>query len=233
MDLIPLSCGAHRVAILILATLLMTGCDTNPQSQPTSPASAATPVSGALPTPTDYQSVCDLEASVCSCVGIYKSSYCGQSLPAALFRPLSLPTLHEGQPCPTTQGHYVATHDFAGVALGTGPVEPLMSPVSGFRLDRSTGWYLSKTLWFSAPSYPGPALVRGARIDGNGPVGFGEQPLIGHLVIPPGPTVNEGPDGYRQAPGGTFVRSLGCYAWQVDGLDFSYAIVFEAAAGTS
>ncbi len=89
------------------------------------------------------------------------------------------------------------------------------------------GWYGYKTLWFTLPSYTDAVLIRGARIDGDGPVGFGEGPRIGHLIIPPGPTVN-GHDGYREAPGGTFVKSPGCYAFQVDGLSFSYTIVFVA-----
>jgi hypothetical protein len=89
------------------------------------------------------------------------------------------------------------------------------------------GWYGTKTLWVIAPEYMGPVLIRGAQLDGNGPVGFGENPLIGHLVIPPGPTVNMLPDGSRTAPGGTYVKGPGCYALQVDGLDFSYVIVFD------
>jgi hypothetical protein len=72
----------------------------------------------------------------------------------------------------------------------------------------------------------GPVLVRGAQLDGNGPVGFGEAPLIGHLIIPPETTLNM-LNGSRTAPGGTFVKGPGCYALQVDGLTFSYVIVFN------
>jgi len=89
------------------------------------------------------------------------------------------------------------------------------------------GWYSSKTLVVIAPSYAGPLLVRGTQLDGNGSVGFGEAPLIGHLVIPPGPTVNMLDDGSRTAPGGTFVKGPGCFALQLDGLTFSFVIVFE------
>jgi hypothetical protein len=42
-----------------------------------------------------------------------------------------------------------------------------------------------------------------------------------------GPTLN-GRDGWRQWPGGTWLRTPGCYAWQIDGTDFSDVIVFEA-----
>jgi hypothetical protein len=153
---------------------------------------------------------------------------CSQSVPASLLRPLRLPKVGAGQDCPTTASHHVLTEDFGGVALGTGPVEPLVQGSVNELAPWPAGWYGFKTLWFAVPSYSGPALIRGARIDGDGPVGFGENPFLGHLVFPPGPTVNEGLDGYRQLPGGTYVRSQGCYAWQVDGADFTYVIVFKA-----
>lgn len=106
---------------------------------------------------------------------------------------------------------------------------PVRAGIRQGRLDAwPDGWYSSKTLWVVAPSYSGPVIVRGVQLDGNGPVGFGEGPAIGHLIIPPEPTVNMLDDGSRTAPGGTFVKTPGCYALQVDGLDFSFVIVFEA-----
>jgi hypothetical protein len=147
-----------------------------------------------------------------------------------------LPKIRPAEPCPTTSGHQVETQGFGGVALGPGPVEPLIA-AAGDKLHgvahidpdtRSDGWYYFKTLWFVRPSYTGPVLVRGAQIDGPGRVAFGEGPVIGHLIIPPGPTINDYPDVHRTAPGGTYVQSPGCYAWQVDGTDFSYVIVFKA-----
>jgi hypothetical protein len=139
-------------------------------------------------------------------------------------RPLHLPKIELGAQCPTTPGHEVRTAAFSVFALGNGPVEP---GIAGGQLDAwSDGWFGFKTLWFAVPSYQGPVLIRGARIDGDGPVGFGEGPRIGHLIIPVGAAVNETADGYRTAPGGTFVVAPGCYAWQVDGLSFSDVIVF-------
>ncbi|HEV8688078.1 MAG TPA: hypothetical protein VGQ84_12440, partial [Gaiellaceae bacterium] len=35
-------------------------------------------------------------------------------------------------------------------------------------------------------------------------------------------------DGWRTWPGGTWLRTPGCYAWQIDGTDFSNVIVFDA-----
>jgi len=156
-----------------------------------------------------------------------------------LLRPLHLPSVQSTEPCPTTAGHQVETQGFGDVALGPGPVEPLIAaagdPSHGVaQVDsdsRSEGWYWFKTLWFVRPSYAGSVLVRGGRIDGAGRMAFGEGPVTGHLIIPPGPTINEYPDEYREAPGGTYVESPGCYAWQIDGTDFSYQIVFKAVRG--
>jgi hypothetical protein len=150
-----------------------------------------------------------------------------------------LPKVQPAEPCPTTTGHQVQTQGFGGVALGPGPVEPLIAaagdPLHGVaQVDsdaRSEGWLWFKTLWFVRPIYAGPVLIRGGRIDGAGRVAFGEGPVTGHLIIPPGSTFNEHPDGYREAPGGTYVESPGCYAWQIDGTDFSYEIVFNAVRG--
>jgi hypothetical protein len=36
-------------------------------------------------------------------------------------------------------------------------------------------------------------------------------------------------DGFRTTPGSTWVTSAGCYAWQVDGRNFSEVIVVDAA----
>jgi hypothetical protein len=192
-----------------------------PSAQPTA---ASAPDSSGLPTPTDYKTVCDLEASVCSCHGVNASPICTQSLPISVMRPLHLPVVAAGQPCPSTPAHHVKAADFGGDALGTGPVEPM---ALGPRSSWPEGWFGYKTLWFALPGYSDAVLIRGARIDAVGPVGFGEAPVIGHLIFPPGPTVN-GQDGYREAPGGTFVKSAGCYAFQIDGLAFSYVIIFSA-----
>jgi len=217
-----------RASAALWFSLLLAACSqqvstTAGASHRPTPVSDLTP----LPTPMDYRHVCQLEASVCSCAPQLADPTCSQSLPANIVRPLRLPVVSSGDACPTTSDHPESTEDFAGVALGSGQVEPLIgsTPIVALRSD---GWYATKTLWFTIPKYDGPVLVRGARIDGQGPVGFGEQPLIGHLIIPPGPTLNEGLDGYRQAPGGTFVRAPGCYAWQVDGIGFSYVLVFKA-----
>jgi hypothetical protein len=106
-----------------------------------------------------------------------------------------------------------------------------MDAAHGILLDtgQREGWYSFKTLWFTEPSYQGPVRIRGARIDAPGPIAFGEGPDLAELIFPPGPTLN-GRDGWRTAPGGTYVRAPGCYAWQVDGVGFSNIIIFRAVA---
>lgn len=178
-----------------------------------------------LPVPANFEQACRLESQVCI-EGTGK-------IPSELLRPLHLPTLEPGQPCPTTSGQRVVTAAFGGIALGSGLVRPLIAADGDTahgvaRLDPPTGeWYGFKTLWFSDPSYQGPWIVRGAGLGHPGFVAFGEQPSVSELVIPPGDTVNER-DGWREAPGGTWVSGPGCYAWQVDGLGFSAVIVFKA-----
>ncbi len=222
----------HPSVVAAFVSLVLVGCSQQLVTTRPTASLSRTPVSNLtpLPTPMDYRQVCELEASVCSCAPQLQDATCSQSFPTSVIRPLRLPQVTSSEVCPTTSDHRVSTEAFAGVALGTGPVEPLIAATS-LVAERADGWYGTKTLWFTLPSYAGAVLVRGARIDGQGPVGFGEQPLIGHLIIPPGSTINEGSDGYRQAPGGTFVKAPGCYAWQVDGTDFSYVLIFKAVTG--
>ena len=124
--------------------------------------------------------------------------------------------------------------------MGPGPVLPLLAvarPADAgpakqgmLRFRRNPDhprWFSLKTLWFSFPSYQGPALIRGRRLDGSGPVGIGEGPSTADPEFQAGPTVNGG-DGFREWPGATWLRAPGCYAWQVDGLGFSHVIAFTA-----
>jgi hypothetical protein len=78
------------------------------------------------------------------------------------------------------------------------------------------------------PSYQGPLVVRAGPVGHAGQVDFSfDTPrTAGPLVMPPGPTLNS-MDGWRAAPTETWLSSPGCYGWQVDGLTFSYVIVFR------
>jgi len=102
-------------------------------------------------------------------------------------------------------------------------VAVLINPTS------APAWLGLKTLWFSVPAYQGPFVIRAERLGRPGPVALGEGPAVAPLVVPPGPTLNGG-QGWREAPGGLWVKTPGCYAWQVDGLTFSEVIIVQAVA---
>jgi hypothetical protein len=153
---------------------------------------------------------------------------------------LHLPRLRAGAPCPTSLGRRIDNDQFGGTSLGRGPVRPLIAASGGdlahgvlpFRLlpskpSSGRGWSAVKTLWFSEPRYRGPVFVRGRQLGGSAKLVFGEAPTLVDPQWPPQPTRN-GTKGWRQWPGGTYIRSFGCYAWQIDGTTFSTVIVFKA-----
>jgi hypothetical protein len=177
--------------------------------------------------PSTYQQACAAEALAFGCIHIPTGP-----LPAALKHPLHFPALRAGQRCPTSRGTPFSTSDFAGMARGTGPVRVLVGGTRRGIADLSNSsappWLALKTLWFSLPAYQGPFVIRAKRLGRPGPVALGEGPLVGPLVVPPGPTLNSYSSGYRTVPGGLWAKTPGCYAWQVDGLTFSEIIVVRA-----
>jgi hypothetical protein len=188
-----------------------------------------------------YQQACANEGSVCVAGG--SSAGGGGSLPVGpipvvLDRPLHFPVLRPGQRCPASRGSPVNTADFGGIALGAGPVRVVIADTGDLRhgvadlIDPTSRppWLGLKTLWFSVPAYQGPFIIRARRLGQIDPVAMGEGPTVAPLVVPPGPTLN-GSGGWREAPGGLWVRTPGCYAWQVDGLTFSEIIIVRAVVG--
>jgi hypothetical protein len=157
-----------------------------------------------------------------------------------LARPLHFPSLQPGESCPATVGATVSNSFFGGVALGSGPVRVLIANrgdlIQGradLGMTNAPGWLALQTLWFAMPGYDGPFVVRAKRLGENGPIEVqpgqtGLEPGSGPLVVPAGPTLNT-MDGFRTMPGSTWVTSAGCYAWQVDGRNFSEVIVVDAA----
>jgi hypothetical protein len=235
--------------VLALVTAACTSSSPLPAAGKSRPASrpasnAAGPRASALARaglliPATYQQACARETAVCLVSGAGAGgggSLPSGPIPAALNRPLHFPALRPGHRCPASPGRPVSTADFGGVALGTGPVRVLAGGTGGdarrgvadlINPTSSPPWLALKTLWFSVPAYQGPFVIRAQRLGRPGPVALGEGPTIAPLVVPPGPTLN-GTGGWREAPGGLWVRTPGCYAWQVDGLTFSETIVVRA-----
>jgi len=228
-------------ALMLLAGACTPGSSARPSagkgaavSRAVTPKNAAALAREGLLVPATYQQACANEGSICLTGGV--GSVPAGPIPAVLNRPLHFPALRPGQRCPASRGSPVSTDFFRGIALGSGPVRVIVAENTGdvrhgvASLISPTSvppWLGLKTLWFSVPAYQGPFVIRAERLGHPGPVALGEGPTVAPLVVPPGPTLN-GSGGWRTAPGGLWVRAPGCYAWQVDGMDFSEIITVRA-----
>jgi hypothetical protein len=210
---------------------LATACGLASESGSVDPSRIPTATaSGKVPDGLEANWRCRNEVEWCS------SRY--EDVPASLARRLRIPELDRGA-CPTTPGRRYDNGQFSGIALGDGPVQPLIAPgrrsdvrdvlKGNLTFDRlpMTQDYRVKTLWFARPSYQGPVLLRGTELGGSHQTRFGEDGSLVDPLLSAGPTTN-GEHGFREWPGATWVRAPGCYTWQVDGTTFSEVIVFEA-----
>ena len=128
----------------------------------------------------------------------------------------------------------------SGPVNGEGPVYAvLFDGRIGFLGDEGDGWASQKILWMSDDTYDGPALVRGRRIDGAGEARFRREEgdarelfLVrrGWAFIGAPPPLGEQPP-FRMWPSTVLVRDAGCYAFQIDGLNFSTTVVIRAEMG--
>ncbi|GIJ10530.1 hypothetical protein ACFFMR_16055 [Micromonospora andamanensis] len=145
--------------------------------------------------------------------------------------PLRLPSAGPGDACPVTEPRPWSDTDQASRVLGPGP----LYPVADYFVDgvlqlrdedrEQDGTYTKKVRWIGS-GYTGPVLVRAARIDapGSATVTFsytGEPRDDGHYAVLGDPE--------SDLPATTTVSGPGCYAYQVDGVSFSVAVVFRAA----
>jgi hypothetical protein len=81
------------------------------------------------------------------------------------------------------------------------------------------------------PSYRGPVLIRGRRLDGPEALRFGQPGLARELRIPRHVDVSWAgqPPGSRGFPSYLRIHASGCYAVQIDGTNFSRVVVFSAS----
>ena len=139
-------------------------------------------------------------------------------------RTLQLPTLTPGASCPSTPQVGLPTR---GLQIGGRPVPDYGYGHGPVYLSGQLQWFPGQVaILLAAPSYGGPALVRGRRLNGQGGFPFAEP--TGRLSLG------------RSGRGGQWRMALtsldskvspGCYAIQVDGTDFSEVIVFLVQAG--
>lgn len=151
--------------------------------------------------PSTYQQACAKEGSTC------RSNTAG-TIPATLKRRLHFPVLRSDGKCPASHGSVIDNSIFGGIALGNGPVRPIIGEKSvrdarqgiADLLTRTSAppWLVTKTLWFSIPAYQGPFIIRAEKLGSPGPIALGESPTLAPLIVPPGPTLNGGGVGARR-----------------------------------
>lgn len=157
---------------------------------------------------------------------------------SALRRPLHLPVVAPGVPCPVSKVDrrvpWQRIRIFGAAGIGTGPVYPGLGATSGLLnavKDTQYGglWQGQKVFWYVAPSYRDRVLIRGRRLDGPGWLGFnGTRVPKDELRIEPYDTVSWSgqPARSRGIPSAVRGLSSGCYGAQIDGATFSKVVVF-------
>jgi hypothetical protein len=118
-----------------------------------------------------------------------------------------------------------------GLGIGGGPAyaaiggDGVLAYVSAANFG-SAEWGGGKVLWYVRSQQRGPILVRGQQLDGPNAIRFerGDVPAA-ELAFQAG---GSDPGGWSSLPSFTRVRAPGCYAYQVDGTDFTETIVFQA-----
>ncbi len=91
-----------------------------------------------------------------------------------LRRPLHVPKLPPGAPCPRALGRQVSPD--IGLAYGKGPAYAVLGVADGLvhfgGARREGGWWYVKVLWVVNPAHKGPVLIRGRQVDGRNGLRF-------------------------------------------------------------
>lgn len=142
---------------------------------------------------------------------------------------------HKAFACPVTRGHDVST-PLTGrlVVLGRPPVEvrvdnrgDLRSGVTVLAASGYRGWFALKSHFLTPPSFQGGFTVHVRQL-GGAKVGLGDSPPGGSFTAAAGPAPNES-GGWRDFVGGwTWVRTAGCYDWEIVGQNFRESVVTRA-----
>lgn len=156
---------------------------------------------------------------------------------SGLRRPFHLSKLTPGAACPVsrvdTRIAWKRRHIFGGSGIGRGPVYPGLGSSNGLlhaTRDQQYGgpWFGEKVFWYVLPSYRGPVLIRGRRLDGPQRMGFNGGRLPDpELRIRSTDSVSwvGQRTGSRGVPSGVRILTPGCYGFQIDGTSFSRVVV--------
>lgn len=150
-----------------------------------------------------------------------------------LRRPLHVPRIAPGSPCPASLP--ATSVDFGsfgvGQGYGPGPAYPVFPgapkraevtfdyPPPGDSVFAGSRWGGQKVLWFLLPGHGARVLVRGRQLDGPFRIRFdnGRLPTRELKVV-----------GSTGRASMTRLRVGGCYGYQIDGPGYSRVIVFRA-----
>lgn len=149
---------------------------------------------------------------------------------AALDRPLAIPAF-DGT-CTTAKPTLVASG--IGPSVGDGPIYAAGMSAAGeldFRevLPSLDGHHFQKVVWISDPTYDGPLLVRGVRLDEPGAVLFEGEITRPVLLLPAKSSERSRdlPADWRMWSSGIDAAKPGCYLLQIDGATFTEHLVFS------
>jgi hypothetical protein len=145
-----------------------------------------------------------------------------------LHRPLHLPKLALGEPCPTSS---VRSRFGLADALGEEPPYAFPFPAATVTLGRARtrrdDSYAYRVRWLAPARFSGRVLVRGRRLDRVTSVRFSPTANgrgSGELELTFARAVRR----QTRGPVWLILRSPGCYGFQVDGLTFSNTLLFQA-----
>lgn len=138
-------------------------------------------------------------------------------------RPLHLPSVLPNSFCPVSPEVNLPTH---GIRISGMPVPDYGFGREPVYLSGQLTWYPGVvSMLLVSPTYTGPALARGRRLDQTG--GFPFASPNGRLVLP-----RAKEKAWRLLGSSLYQRvAPGCYGLQIDGADFSTVIVFQIQPG--
>jgi hypothetical protein len=168
-----------------------------------------------------------------------------RTTPASLHdRPLRLPSVRAGAPCPTSPE----------VRVPPGPGGVYAKAIPAYAFGAGPAYLSGQIRWYAGPpgqaalvlidgTYTGPMLIRVRRIDGSGRVTLADLGIPPEhrlpTMLPPGTNTGDGVEvavppgtsGWSEWEGRLTADAPGCDALQVDGSNFTSVVVFTVRPG--